>query len=117
MGTSALIAYRNDDGQTYNINTINFDGYLEGVGSKLINYYDSLEQAKKLVNSNDIRGLENSYEETEFYPKKSPFLRKRKNLTFEELCNEAGNYSYTYVYEDDLWQLLDKRNDYYMSPI
>ena len=37
MSTSALIAYKNEKGN-YDVNAINFDGYIEGVGQILQEY-------------------------------------------------------------------------------
>ena len=108
MSTHALIAYKNENG-TYDVNAINFDGYIEGVGRTLQNFWDDAEKAKDICHAKEIRSLGEDNEETEFYNGYLGVLRKRKNLTFNQLCNEAGNYSYTYVYEDDMWQQLSDR--------
>lgn len=92
------------------MNYINYDGYIEGVGKTLIRHYEFPELIKPLIYSNEIRSLGESYEDTEFYPKNSPFFKKRKKLTFDELCNEAGNVNYTYIYTADTWHLLRKNN-------
>ena len=108
MSTHALIAYKNENG-SYDVNAINFDGYIEGVGKTLQNFWDDAEKAKDICHAKEIRSLGEDNEETEFYNGYLGVLRKRKNLTFDQLCNEAGNYSYTYVYEDDMWQQLSDR--------
>ena len=36
------------------------------------------------------------------------YIESFSAYNFEKLCNMAGNFCYTYVYEDDLWQLLGK---------
>ena len=108
MSTSALIAYENEDG-TYDVNCINFDGYVEGVGKTLQNYWNDSEKAKFLCHANEIRSLEATVDETEFYGVSLAILKKRKNISFDKLCNEAGNFDYTYVYEDDMWQQLSER--------
>ena len=108
MSTHALIAYKNENG-TYDVNAINFDGYIEGVGRTLQNFWDDAEKAKDICHAKEIRSLGEDNEETEFYNGYLGVLRKRKNLTFNQLCNEAGNYSYTYVYEYDMWQQLSDR--------
>lgn len=108
MSTRALIAYKNENG-TYDVNAINFDGYIEGVGRTLQNFWDDAEKAKDICHAKEIRSLGEDNEETEFYNGYLGVLKKRKNLTFDQLCNEAGNYSYTYVYEDDMWQQLSDR--------
>jgi len=108
MSTTALIAFQNEDG-TYDINCINFDGYIDGVGKKLQTYWDEAEKAKELCHAKEIRGLDSDFDLTEFYAGFLGVLKKRKNLSFNDLCNEAGNFSYTYVYEDDMWQQLSDR--------
>ena len=108
MSTSALIAYKNEKGN-YDVNAINFDGYIEGVGQILQEYWDDAEMAKNLCHDKEIRSLGPNKEETEFYKSYYGILRSRNDLSFEKLCNEAGNFSYTYVYEDDMWQILSER--------
>ena len=108
MSTNALIAFKNDQ-NGYDINAINFDGYIDGVGKTLQGYWDDLNKVTKLCHSNEIRCLGEDMDETEFYGDHLGVLRKRKNLSFEKLCNEAGNFDFTYVYEDGMWQMLSKR--------
>lgn len=108
MSTDALIAYRNELG-TYDVNCINFDGYIDGVGRMLQTYWNDSEKASFLCHSNEIRSLEKDEKTTEFYGTALGVLKKRKNYSFEKLCNEAGNFDYTYVYEDDMWQILNER--------
>jgi len=108
MSTDALIAYKNENG-TYDINCINFDGYIEGVGRTLQNFWNDTEKAKDICHAKEIRSLGKDNEETEFYNGYLDVLKKRKNISFEKLCNEAGNFSYTYVYENDMWQQLNDR--------
>jgi len=108
MSTHALIAYKNENG-SYDVNAINFDGYIEGVGKMLQNHWNDAEKAKDLCHEREIRSLESDKMTTEFYKEYFGFLRKRKNITFEKLCNESGNFDYTYIFENDMWQLLDDR--------
>lgn len=108
MSTSALIAYKNENGK-YDVNAINFDGYIEGVGKTLQEYWDDAETAKNLCHDKEIRSLGQNKEETDFYKGYFCVLKKRNDLSFEKLCNEAGNFSYTYVYEDNMWQMLSDR--------
>lgn len=108
MSTNALIAFKNEVGK-YDINAINFDGYIEGVGKTLQGHWDNPEKVKVLCHANEIRSLGEEMEETEFYGNYLGVLKNRKNLSFEKLCNEAGNFDFTYVYEDDMWQMLRRR--------
>ena len=108
MSTSALIAYKNENG-TYDINCINFDGYTAGVGNTLQKYWDDAKLAKDICHEKEIRSLGEDKAETEFYRGYLGVLKNRNGLTFNQLCNEAGNFSYTYVYEDDMWQMLSDR--------
>lgn len=108
MSTSALIAYKNENG-TYDVNAINFDGYIDGVGKTLQIYWDNVEMAKKICHENEIRSLGQDKDDTEFYKEYFGVLKRRKGLSFERLCNEAGNFDFTYVYEDDMWQQLSDR--------
>ena len=105
MSTSALIAYKNENGN-YDVNAINFDGYIEGVGKTLQNFWNDAEKAKNICHEKEIRSLGEDMKETEFYTKYLSVLRRRQGLSFEKLCNESGNFSYTYIYEDGMWQQL-----------
>ena len=105
MSTSALIAYKNEDGN-YNVNSIHFDGYIDGVGKMLQENYNDIEAAEEICDADEIRSLEKTIIETEFY--ENYYMRKwRKNLSFEKLCNESGNFNFTYVFENGQWFRLD----------
>ena len=113
MSTSALLAYK-DENNTYFINSVNFDGYIKnGVGDTLRDCWsgDEREQEEilELVQANPIRSLGPDFPSTEFYPSRSTFMKKREGLNWEELTNMAGNFNYTYVFEDGEWQLLSDR--------
>lgn len=106
MSTNALIAFKNEEG-TYDINAINFDGYIEGVGKILKEHWNDPEKVKEICHANEIRSLGNDKDSTEFYTSFLGVLRKRKHVSFDKLLNEAGNFSYTYVFCDNMWSLLD----------
>ena len=112
MGTTALIVYKNTEGLC-NCVSVNWDGYIEnGVGETLYNNWQDGNEVKKLCSMNkEVRSLESTMKGTEFYADE-PLSRKRakklKNLTIDEVKNKSGNYSYTYVWEEDNpgWKVL-----------
>lgn len=103
MSTHALIAYKNED-ETYDINCINFDGYIEGVGKTLQNYWNDNEKAMILCHAKEIRTLEKN--KMECYTCYFSLLNKRTHISFDKLRNESGNFDYTYIYENNMWQIL-----------
>ena len=109
MSTNALIAYKNENGK-YNVNSIHYDGYIkDGVGQSLAENWTSFENIKSLCNGAEIRCLGETLKDTEVFSDYA--MGRRKNLTFDELCNTAGNYDYSYVYEDDMWRWLEHHED------
>lgn len=109
MSTNALIAYKRENGN-YNVNSIHYDGYINGgVGQSLVENWSSFEDVKALCNGHEIFCLGENLEKTEIYDTWS--MNRRKNLTFDELCNAAGNYDYTYIYENGIWRWLAHHED------
>lgn len=66
MATRSNIAIENQDGTVSSI-YCHFDGYVEGVGDTLFEYYQSKEKLQELINLGDISSLGETIEETVAY--------------------------------------------------
>ena len=114
MSTDAFIMVANEDG-TFSGNTINFDGYLSGVGKVLLNCWRDEDVIRKLCNDKrDIRCLGMSMTDTEFYPVSTAFKKYRLaklNKDFYTITQEAKQHCHMYLFRDGGWMHYDKRTD------
>lgn len=113
MSTSAVVFVKNEKG-TYTGTEIGNDGYIDdsdargrchgfGAGYFLGKYWNDREDVKKLVNSNAVRNLGESIEETEFYDWRQHGL---DNLTMKDIKNLGYNYIYVFN-QDDEWMVMN----------
>ena len=69
MSTRSRIGILRKDGSIDSI-FCHFDGYLDGVGEKLISYYNDISSANKLINRGDIEALHEYADSDSFKIKK-----------------------------------------------
>ena len=119
MATSAWLAVETDnDGEKryFTTNRVNFDGYPEGLGKDLVNYWDHPEDAAALVEGNEIRSIDGA--KVERYgrdisgsfsidvditdPEEVYIEAKRANDDAGNRLNPGDN-SYQYIYYDGKW--------------
>lgn len=109
MSTNALVAYKNGP-DNYDAISVRFDGYVEGVGRMLyFNWSEDAKIAKLCKIEKEIRELGEDFDKTEFYPVTNWTLRyihKFKGISQNDLENQAGNFSYTYIYSNGTWWML-----------
>ena len=111
MSTNALVVFKNDD-KTYDGISVQFDGYIEGVGRTLYFNWRCPKDVEKLCKENkEVRCLGRDFEETEFYPVRKfsrQYIKRFKGMDFYSLLNESGNFDFTYVYNKGTWWELKK---------
>ena len=66
MSTRSLIGIKNEDGSITNV-YCHFDGYLDGVGITLVNYYDTEEKVYELLEHGDMSSLGEDIKSCKFY--------------------------------------------------
>lgn len=112
MATNALIVFKNVDG-IYNCISVHWDGYIDnGVGEILYKNWQNNEDIKTLCGLNkEIRCFDSTFDTIEFYaddPELFRRIKRMKNLTLDRVKNLSGNYSFTYIWEEDNpgWKVL-----------
>jgi len=104
MNITALIAYKNEY-ELFNVNSISSNGFPIGAGKILRRYWINLSDVMSICDGKSLERL--SYDEIEStYENKDP-IKKRKNLTFEELCDLSKKFDYTYFFDLIRWYLLE----------
>lgn len=118
MGTPACIAVMNDKKEvtwTY----VNYDGYLNGVGRMLIEHYNDLTIAKKLISMGDISTLKRTMD----CPVGHSFATPAPNCTVfyerdrgeDNVKPRHGDYAMflrcnkgtiSYIYTDGQWHIV-----------
>lgn len=100
MGTPALIIVNNNG--TYMSCICNGDGYLVHTGKKLEKYWNLKEDAIELVNGGDFKGM---YEPIEYFDGNTAM--HRTSIDLKELIRSYPHISRIYLYEDNIWSMLD----------
>lgn len=115
MATTSTIAVQHADGSVSQI-YCHFDGYLSGVGKKLLAHYNTLEQAEALVAMGGASCIRETLETSEFYHRNS-----REELTVEKYSSWADYFlnacteGYDYVFTPDAgWLVMTYRTDRYL---
>ena len=114
MATNALIVCLKKNKRFDGI-PVNFDGYIDdGVGKTLIDYWDKLDDIRKLCAvKKSIRSFGNDFNDIEYYRyswedswEDLKYNRQFKDMDWNSLCNKSGNFDYTYVWYLGKWYLL-----------
>lgn len=114
MSTRSLIGIKEDKGITFVY--CHFDGYLNGVGTTLVNYYDTEEKIHELLERGDISSLGEDIESCDFYKDRgeddvnscliptTPDLLDRYYI-----CGQKSWADYVYLFEDGEWKFSVER--------
>ncbi len=96
MSTRSNIGYQDKKTKEFHYVYCHFDGYVDGVGSDLLNGVPTYEDAKTLVDKGDMSSVGSSYASRgEDFEKIKPKVVSKIGDTFE---NE-----YSYVFVDNEW--------------
>jgi hypothetical protein len=102
MSTRATIAHVSADG-SFHATYLHFDGYPEHAGVILDQHYNSIEEASALVAGGELRCLNSSDGEPEYFARARPpkhLFDRGSPLKFARDCDA----NYLYVFEDGCWQ-------------
>lgn len=115
MATTSTIAVQHADGSVSQI-YCHFDGYLSGVGKKLLAHYNTLEQAEALVAMGGASCIRETLETSVFYHRNG-----QEDLTVEKYSSWADYFlnacteGYDYVFTPDAgWLVMTYRTDRYL---
>jgi hypothetical protein len=102
MGTSAALVIKLSE-SSWGINRVNWDGYPSGVGKELKTYFNTHEQATRLLDNDEIRSLEGG--QIEHYNEDASPTRyvhtEQEAFQYADLNRE----SYTYYWDLTRWYL------------
>lgn len=107
MATRSFISKRNQDAGSYDGVYCHWDGYPDGVGATLKEYYTTSKKVEALIDGGSISELGSTVEETKFYHKwrNDPLTISRelvgKNY-LKQYATELG-CKHLYVFEDGVW--------------
>jgi hypothetical protein len=87
-----------------------FDGYLSGVGSILLQYYNTPEKVKQLIDLGSISSLNTTIYDTvayhrdrgEDYERNAPFYYDDEEWNIAQVI-DYFTASYIYVFQDGVW--------------
>lgn len=139
MSTNAVIAVRTNE-NTVKAIYLHCDGYIENAGKLLINNYNSLEMAEKIVNLGDLSSLKKrlSPDKHEIHSFEKPindvtvaYHRDRgedlhiMDLPWSEnsqcmlkiLKDAVSSAEYAYIFNDDKWFAADFDHDDILKPL
>lgn len=102
MSTNSMIFKMSDDGKSVRGIYCHWDGYINGVGYVLQNYYQDPEKVEKLIGLGDISSLGKHVETSEavqrfgFYPNTNKEFCKLDDDTQARLSEEATYHTVAY---------------------
>lgn len=107
MSTRSRVGYIHEDGTISSI-YIHNDGYYEGVGQMLLEYYNSIEQAKEIVSFGDASFLEKTLKDSIFYARDNgerdtDACVSENFLGFRDICSRS-EAEYAYLWLKDGWK-------------
>ena len=100
MSTRCLIGMENEEG-TITFIYCHHDGYPEGVGKNLTEYYNNEEIIKKLLSLGAISGLDSTIERTakEAYNDEDTRVAHSR----KDFVESQGDANYYYLWKNDKW--------------
>lgn len=108
MSTRSRIAVANEDG-TYTSIYCHFDGYIGGVGRRLLENFTTRQVAEEMMSLGDASSIGEGLSKCEFYSRdRGEDQEETKASTSKSLdelrhvCSESGG-EFLYVWHDDRW--------------
>jgi hypothetical protein len=124
MSTRSNIGVRNTDG-TIDYIYCHFDGYPKGVGEKLINHYQDMDEVNALMKLGDLSSLDKEIgQKHDFNDRVRGWChaygrdRGETNISVSTVSFDkflANDYvDYLYIFDGEFWECYDS---YYKNPI
>ena len=110
MATRSTIAVRHADNTVSQI-YCHFDGYLEGNGSTLQNYYTTLESVEQLVAGGDMSSLGVNKDCCDYYTERGEDLNIRKFDSINDYARNRQSEEYDYLWEQGQWKVVGHETD------
>lgn len=118
MSTRSTISIKKENG-LYDMVYCHFDGYPDGVGSKLEKYYNTPELVNELISNGDMSSLGTSINNCEFYKDVGEDFHNEVDLTYEQLCkisiNVWAEYMYIFNTDENCWKCHDRHYNNWVS--
>lgn len=95
MSTRSTIAVELADGTVSSV-YCHWDGYLEGVGQTLVDYYSDRDLAVQLVHGGSISSLGINIHETDYYPDCESWVERWRNM--DDYVQNMREYAQEYNY-------------------
>lgn len=115
MATRALIGYLNDDGTDFVCTYNHYDGYPDGLGKALENFYNDEDKAESIASTGYISSVDWDTGEIDSKYKEEPNrLKLSGNFDEEDMLEIAGKVDeyggdYGYVWFEGKWHVLKNR--------
>ena len=107
MSTSCLIGIRKAGTKhdTVKYTRVNWDGYLDGVGYNLVNYFIDENTIEKLIDGGELSQLSESIKSSVYYKKNQcdGDLPKEIDLDKYTLYEFDGNVEFLYLFQNGEW--------------
>ena len=100
MATRSFIAKKESD-SSYTAVYCHWDGYPEGVGETLKNFYSNPQDIQKLLEGGDMSSLGKTLNETVYYTQRGEDLHISIAHSLNELIKSARNVDADYLYVFD----------------
>ena len=112
MSTRSNIAYENKDGKVYAI-YVHSDGYPNGVGHCLLNYYNDYEKAKSLFKFGNASSLGSTLKDCSFYARDWGRDKEKARQYNNEWCflhEMTGDIfiEYIYIFKKGHWYVAEQ---------
>lgn len=104
MATCASISVINED-KHYKTIYVHFDGYIDGLGNTLYNFYKDEEKVNELINLGDASSIDETIESSEFYQRDRGEVGCGPVYYFS-LHGFEKKFEYSYVFKEGEWFLV-----------
>lgn len=110
MSTRSYINIELPDGQMLGI-YCHWDGYLEGVGQTLVDFWGDRTKAEELFKHGDVSSLGDTIDDCEFYSRdRGEEINPARIITEEQMRDSWAEYFYLYRLDDN-WYVKTAYND------
>jgi hypothetical protein len=116
MGTPSMIGFWNNEVNTVTASYCHYDGYLEGNGRTLVEFYNKPEQAKMVAYGGYLSGLSEDY-----IRDKQTSVHKDPSINYssvDDYLKTGGDYAdahYLYLFDGENW-FFSQRTDSGFTP-
>ena len=107
MATISTISVQDSAKEIFSI-YVHWDGYLEGVGTTLLKFYNDKTKIMKLISNGNISSLDDTVETTQFYESVSSHDEKAK-IFVNKIKWKKTFQEFNYLWKDGDWYEVSKK--------